>query len=138
MNWSKEQSRASPLRRILPKRRGSRPGLKGAGLKGTTRGDLEQWEFLKVILTEEEKKLLIATMVELAKEAMFTYHFYGFGGRRFEHIEGGPIGLRGTCALARLIMQVVDRKWARLVEDAGLKIALYLRYMDDGENFSNQ
>lgn len=91
LNWSKKQCRASPLRRILPKRRGNRPGLTGAGPQGATRGDQEQWEFPRVRLTEEEKKLLIATEVELATETMFTNHFYGFGGRRFREMEGGPL-----------------------------------------------
>ena len=50
-------------------------------------------------------------------------------------MEGGPIGLRGTCTLARLVMQIFDRKWMDLVKDAGLLIELYMRYMDDGRKF---
>ena len=32
-------------------------------------------------------------------------------------------------------MQVFNRKCVRLLEDAGLRIALYTRYMDDGRKF---
>ena len=48
---------------------------------------------------------------------------------------GGPIGLRGTCSIARLVLQVWDRKWVQRMEGAGVKIDLYSRYMDDGRAF---
>ena len=79
-------------------------------------------------LKKDERQLLIPTIFEMAIEAMFTNPFYGFGGRQ---MEGRPIGLRGTCTVARLVMQVLDG----LVEEAGLKIELYMRYMDDGRRF---
>ena len=115
LNWSESQCRSSGLRRVLPKRRGTRgtrPGLRGVGPQGGERGDQEQWEFPKTRLTQSEKRLLIATIVRLATEGMFKYHFYGFGGRIFQQMKGGPIGLRGTCTLARLVMQIFDRRWA--------------------------
>ena len=43
-----------------------------------------------------------------------------------------PIGLRGTCTLARLVMQEFDSEWLKLVEGGGLEISLYMRLMDDG------
>ena len=45
LNWTQEQCNRSRLRRVLPVRRGkrgSRPGLKGAGPQGARRGDQEQ------------------------------------------------------------------------------------------------
>ena len=86
-------------------------------------------------LRREEKRLLVATVLEIATEAMFSHHYYGFGGRMFRQMEGGPIGLRGTCTLARLIMQVYDRRWLRVVEEIGIKMRQYMRYMDDGRKF---
>ena len=130
LNWSEEQCR-SKLGRILPRRRnnqGSRPGLKGEGPQGAERGDQEQWVFAKVRLRREEKRLLIATVIELVTAAMFSHHYYEFGGRRFRLMEGGPIGLRGTCTLARLVMQVYARRWMSLVEEGGLKVKLYCIY----------
>ena len=53
----------------------------------------------------------------------------------YRQMEGGPIGLRGTCTLARLVMQVYDKKWLRLVEEGGINLKLYMRYMDDGRKF---
>ena len=138
LNWSEDQCRRSKLGRILPRRRknqGSRPGLRGEGPLGAERGDQEQWVFQKVRLRREEKRLLVATVLELAATAMFSHHYYEFGGRKFRQMGGGPIGLRGTCTLARLVMQVYDRKWEAMVKEAGVKLNLYMRYMDDGRKF---
>ena len=135
LNWTEAQCRSSRLRRILPRRRhkgGSRPGLTGEGPLGAERGDQEQWVFPQVRLRWEERRLIIATVVEIATEAMFSHHFYGFGGSKYKQMEGGPIGLRGTCTMARLVMQIYDRKWMNRVVDAGLVVELYTRYMDDG------
>ena len=135
LNWSEHQCRTSGLRRVLPTRRktsGSRPGLRGAGPQGGQRGDQEQWVFPNVTLTTEEQDLLVATVIQLATEAMFKHHFYGFGGQKFQQMEGGPTGLRGTCTLARLIMQIFDGRWLDIIGGTGLKIDLYTRYMDDG------
>ena len=138
LNWSEEECRRSELGRVLPRRRyvtGTRPGMTGAGPTGALRGDQEQWVFPHVKLTSHEKRLLVARVVEIATEAMFTHHYYGFAGQKFQQCEGGPIGLRGTCSIARLVLQVFDRKWMKLVEGAKLAITLYMRYMDDGRKF---
>ena len=57
LNWTQEQCNRSKLRRVLPVRRGKRgcrPGLKGAGPCGPTRGDQDQWKFPDVVLEEWE------------------------------------------------------------------------------------
>ena len=45
---------------------------------------------------------------------------------------GGAIGLRATCAIARVTMNVWDKLWGKRIEDLNLRIELYTRYMDDG------
>ena len=53
LNWTVEEARKSNLRRILPVRRGRRgtkPGIRGEGPRGSQRGDQEQWEFRKDIV----------------------------------------------------------------------------------------
>ena len=81
--------------------------------------------FPHVRLRPNEKRLLVATVAEIATEAMFQHYFYNFGGKQFQQIEGGPIGLRGTCTIARLVMQIFDRKWESLVVGAGIKLGFY-------------
>ena len=138
LNWSHEQCRKSPLRRVLPwrrKNRGVRPGITGEGPRGKERGDQEQWEFPRIVLTEEEKRGIIAAVIRVATEAMFQKHYYSFGGKTFHQQGGGPIGLRGTCAVARLIMQIFDRKWEELLGSLNVRTHGVIRYMDDARTF---
>ena len=74
---------------------GCRPGLRGAGPQGGERGDTEQWEFPRVKLTKHEKRLLVGTVVRIATEAMFKYHFYGFGAKIFQQMKGGSYWTKG-------------------------------------------
>ena len=94
LNWTEQQCRTSKLWRILPRRRyttGCRPGLKGAGPQGGARGDQEQWVFPNVRLSSEERNLIVATVIKLATEAMFKYHFYEFGGKKYQQMGGAPL-----------------------------------------------
>ena len=134
LNWSQEDCRSSCLRRVLPlrrKRTGTRPGITGEGPRNRERGDQEQWCFPRVVLKEWEKKQIIASVIKVATETMFKKHFYSFGGKTFHQKGGGPIGLRGTCAVARLIMQIFDWKWGKLLEELRVRTHGRIRYMDD-------
>ena len=134
LNWDLETCNKSSLRRVIPIRRGkrgTRPGLKGAGPQGKLKGDQEQWIFMDVVLTEEEKRKIVAEVVALATKAMFNNHFYKFGGKMYHQAQGGPIGLRGTCAVARMVMQLFDQKWGSRLENLGLTTWLNFRYVDD-------
>ena len=48
-----------------------------------------------------------------------------------EQTGGGPIGIRGTCAVARLLMQLIDRKWGEILREMGVTVWDSVRYMDD-------
>ena len=135
MNWDAPTCRKSILRRVLPVRRrtnGSRPGVRGAGPSGPLRGDTEQWVFRNVKLTKTEKNEIIATVIRIMTNTMFDTHVYSFGGKMYKQAAGGPIGLRATCAVARLVMKIWDEKWLGKLKDLMVKIEEATRYMDDG------
>ena len=70
LNRSAAYCRSHPLQRVLPVRRrktGCRPGVTGKGPLGKERGDQEQWRFPRVTLTGDEKKMIIAEVVKIAK-----------------------------------------------------------------------
>ena len=134
LNWTQEEARRSPLRRVLPWRRGRRgtkPGITGVGPLGKVRGDQEQWEFPQIILEDWEKKAILAAVIRIATETMFRRHYYTFGGKTFHQSGGGPIGLRGTCAVARIVLQIFDMKWGKLLRTLNVEIYGNVRYMDD-------
>ena len=62
---------------------------------------------------------------------MFSTHLYSFGGRCYKQKEGGPIGLRSTCALARVVMGRWDSKWNKMVNKNNLVVEDNGRYVDD-------
>ena len=134
LNWDAETCRKSNLRRVLPTRRGrrgSRPSIISPGPRGRLRGDQEQWIFPDVVLEEWEKREILAEVVGLAVQAMFGNHYYEFGGSKFHQAQGGPIGLRGTCAVARVILQLFDSKWTKRLEECRIVTWLVMRYVDD-------
>ena len=74
-------------------------------------------------------------MVRIATQFMFKSHVYTFAGKFYKQQSGGSIGLRGTCAIARLIMQMWDHKWLEVMDRVGVQLELAMRDMDDGRVF---
>ena len=102
---------------------------------GEERGDQEKWIFPQIVLTVEERKGILAEVMRIVAEIMFETHIYTFNGRVYKQRKGEPIGLRGTCALARLAMCAWDRAWKEKMMMSKIDIKGYMRYMDDGRAF---
>ena len=120
LNSSEQECMAGPLRRVLPRKRyvkGTRREVTGAGPMGPDSGDQIQWKFRNVQLTDMEKRQIVAMVMKIAVKKLFTSHVYPFAGRYFRQKVGGPIGLRSTCAVARLVMLWWDTKLLALVEE---------------------
>ena len=95
-------------------------------------GDQEQWKFPKVTLTGRETKLIVATVRRIAVLTLFhPTHTYSFGGRYFLQKSGGPIGLRPTCCIARLVMLWWDEELIKLLVLNNIITNAEARYMDD-------
>ena len=71
-------------------------------------GSQEQWVFPEIVLTEEEKRKILAAVIRVAVEVLFSSHLYTFGSKTYLQKKGGPIGLGATCAIARLVMNMWD------------------------------
>ena len=131
-----QECRISKLKRVLPRRRsnqGTRPGITGEDPMGPEVGSQEQWKFpsLPNGLTELEKKMVVATVMQKNVLALFKTHTYSFSNKYFLQMKGGPIGLRSTCCVARLVMLWWDERFLEAVEKAGIKVIDGARYMDD-------
>ena len=131
-----QECRMGPLKRVLPRRRfvnGVRPGVTGAGPAGATVGDQDQWEFppLHGGLTKREKRLIVAKVMHTAVLTLFKTHCYTFGGKYYLQKQGGPIGLRSTCCIARITMIWWDRQLLELLRASNISLEECQRYMDD-------
>ena len=134
MNWSAQRCAMSDLRRVLPwrsKKSGVRPGVTGDGPMGADSGDCDQWTFPRICLTKLEKRKIVATVVQMGVIVLFNSHVYQFGGKFFLQKKGGPIGLRATCAIARVTMLSWDVKWQQIMKENGIEMEACGRYMDD-------
>ena len=127
MHLTKEEVLVNPLRRVLPTRitnQGARPGVTGPV-------DGEKWFHRDLELTEWEQKLVVASVVQVAVIIMMNSHIYSFNGKYYQQASGGPIGLRATCACARVVMNTWDKAWSNLMRRNNIVVDLGSRYMDD-------
>ena len=73
----------------------------------------------------------MARVMKTAVLAIFKAHTYSFGGKFYHQQVGGPIGLRSTCCIARLVMMWWDDELVRAMERMNIKMVDGARYMDD-------
>ena len=135
INASEYEVAQSGLRRVVPvraKRRGAKPGMKGAGVLGPHKNkNDEMWKFPKYEPTAEDRRKLLAKGVEIAVKVMYTTHLYTFAGKVYKQRSGAPIGLRGSGASLRVIMNLWDTKVLELMENIKLVPRVAFRYVDD-------
>ena len=134
MCLSKEEQMLSPLKRILP-RRTSKGGVR-PGVTANTDNE-ENWIFPvnEEQMTTMEKRMIIATVIQIGVVTMMNTHVYDFDGEIFLQKTGGPIGLRSTCAVARITMSYWDARWLDLMEKNNVRIRKSECYMDDVRAF---
>ena len=68
---------------------------------------------------------------------------YTWGGKYYRQVKGLPIGPRATSAIAKVVMNMFDRKFRLSMDTLRLGMKLYFRYIDDirsiklGAKFAN-
>jgi hypothetical protein len=90
---------------VLP-RRTARGGVR-PGVTASPENE-EHWVFPRVEPTEYEKRLIVATVVKIGVLVMMNTHIYSWNGEIYLQKAGGLIGLRSTCAVARVVMNEWD------------------------------
>ena len=73
--------------------------------------------------------------MKLLVEVSFKTHAYTFGGKYYRQSDGGPIGLRSTCAIARVCMAMHSIKWRQRMKSNNITICADGFYVDDGRVF---
>ena len=79
----------------------------------------------------EEERLLVALMMKCAILALLDSTCYSFGGQIFKQMWGAGIGLRASACIAKIVMGMIDRRWAEVHTSWDIKVYLYFRYIDD-------
>ena len=74
---------------------------------------------------------MFATALEIAIRFMFKHHVYSFGGKTFLQSDSGPIGLRITMAVARLVMGEWGEKMRAILTEADIELFVDSLFVDD-------
>ena len=102
--------------------------------EGVAKGkeDNDQWWWPKGEIPKEDRVQLIGRMLEIGVRVMFRNLIYSFGGEQYLQEEGGPIGVRGTCAVSKLVTRDFCQKLRRILEEGGISVKMLKIYVDDG------
>ena len=109
MHYTKEEVLVNPFRRVLPTRtfnKSARPGVTGPM-------EDNKWDHKDLEVTDFKRKLTIGAVVQVA--VVMDTQLYTFNAKYSNQSFGGPIGLRATCACARMPGRCVE------VPDEGLQ-----------------
>ena len=91
----------------------------------------EHWFFPSMQLTASEKRMVVAMVVKVGVLIMMNTHVYSWNGESYLQKAGGPIGLRSTCAIARVVMNEWDARWQELSVRNNIILRKGDHYMDD-------
>ena len=128
---------------LVPKRtkaRGKRPGpttteLGAKKLDPDGRGSKVESKWTETdperTLTEENKRLLLATVMMIATRQIFKYHVYTFAGEVYRQLLGGPIRLRFTSIVACIVMDAWMTMFLAALIRAGVQVLAAIKYVDN-------
>ena len=79
----------------------------------------------------DQIKKLLGLALEIGIKASFNLHCYQFGGKVFLQKFGGPIGMRLTMSVSRVVMADWWVRVVKIIREAGMKILMGSSYVDD-------
>ena len=74
---------------------------------------------------------LVGWTITQALEFTYGHHYYSVGGKVFKQADGGPQGLDTAVECSEVYMLEFDRGFLLLLNKLGLKVWVYVRYVDD-------
>ena len=83
-----------------------------------------------------QQKRMLALAITIGVHQVLSSHTYKVGDEIYLQTEGGPIGLELTGAVCRPFMISWDKKYLRMVKDAGIMMVMYKRYIDDSNQLA--
>ena len=128
-----------PLWNVLPWRRkvgGTAPGMTGKAINSVEDNPEYQWTYPKAQPTKQQQRQIISRCCEIAVRILFEHFSYKFGTTWYQQSSGGPIGMRITMVVARLVMSDWGEKYKMVLVNSGIPPDLLGGYVDDGRQES--
>ena len=133
LNRSEAELRDVGLLQFCPRRktnRGRPPTITGCALDEDKTKRFKPW-----LPPSEEPDDAVRRMFTEAMKVVLSFimenHLYTFDGQIKLQSKGGPIGLQLTGVLAQLFMVWWDRQFKIKMDENGLRLRMYKRYVDD-------
>ena len=81
--------------------------------------------------SEQEVKILFTEMIKIIVAFIMKNHIYSFDGKHYRQTKGGPIGLRLTGVIAKLVMIEFGKRWRQVASSCGISAIVDGVYVDD-------
>ena len=135
MNKTEKELEELGLLEYCPRRktkRGRPPTITG---KATTSNEnkerFQPWSPPAKVPDKVIEKTMLSEALHIAVKYIMENHIYRFNDTIKKQARGGPIGLELTGEIAAILMMWWDRELLRRVEQLGLEVMMYKRYVDD-------
>ena len=100
--------------------------------KDSDRPPVSKWKESDIsTLSSGQKRHLLSRAVKTAVKTIFAHHVYQFCGVYYVQVAGGPIGLRLTSVVARIVMDRWSIIFLTNLDRAKWKIWAMIKYVDD-------
>ena len=98
---------------------------------GKSDTDDSQWVFPDREANEDEIGRLLGLALEVGVRTSFKLHCYKFGGHVYNQVDGGPIGMKLTMSVSRIVMADWGLRAREILTEAGFRVFMLTSYVDD-------
>ena len=92
--------------------------------------DSKWWPYYRPY-TKDEKRKIIAKVIQVSLEAVFGNHIYQCNNSLYKQLKGGVIGARVTRIIARILMDRWEDILEKRLRKIGVKSFFLVKYVDD-------
>ena len=131
---TKEELEMKDIYRYCPTRanKGRAPTLTSSGINKTVKKRWSGWTKGKEKPdSDTEIKRMVALALARSLEATLNNHVFCFENKLYRQTKGGAIGVGIAGDVASLFMVWWDRQLKKKLQDEGIKVRMYSRYVDD-------
>ena len=134
LNRSEAELRDVGLLQFCPRRktnRGRPPTITGCALDEDKTKRFKPWLPPSEEPDDDAVRRMFTEAIKVVLSFIMENHLYTFDGQIKLQSKGGPIGLQLTGVLAQLFMVWWDRQFKIKMDENGLRLRVYKRYVDD-------
>ena len=129
-----EQIQNLGLDKVCPTRKtkgGNTPTITASGTAYKKEDRFKPWNAAESIPSQQQERLMFKEALRIGLDIVMRNHVYRFDNCIRQQQKGGPIGLELTGNIAQVYMIWWDQQLKLRLDNLGLLVAMYKRYVDD-------